>query len=335
MSGNSSRRPTKFLLNKKILVLCSSVFFLSGFLYARGANESGVKPLTVYGIKGSSGVGIVRLFEEPPKIPGFDVKVEALAQADQMAARFISGEARVGILPPNMAAKIALSGKDIRAAAIIGNGMLSLLSSDASVHSIADLRGKTVEVAGQGATPDYVFRRILEFNGLSPERDVALGYSMAPSEIAQSLIAGRVSVALLPEPFATMALTGKPDLVSVVDIQREWTRAGGKENFPMTLLVVDGAFASENPGAVKEILNAVKVSSEWVRTNPADAGKLVEKHELGLSAPVVAAAVPKSNYVFIPPSEGRTALEALFNLFLEYAPASIGGALPGEGFYFK
>jgi NitT/TauT family transport system substrate-binding protein len=213
--------------------------------------------------------------------------------------------------------------------------MLSLLSSDANVRSIADLRGKTVEVAGQGATPDFVFRRVLEFNGLTPGKAVALGYSMAPSEIAQSLIAGRVSAALLPEPFATMALTGKPDLVSVVDIQREWTRAGGKDNFPMTLLVVDGAFASENPGAVKEILNAVKASSEWVRTNPADTGKLVEKHELGLSAPVVAAAVPKSNYVFIPAAEGRAALEALFALFLEYAPASIGGVLPGEGFYFK
>jgi NitT/TauT family transport system substrate-binding protein len=132
-----------------------------------------------------------------------------------------------------------------------------------------------------------------------------------------------------------MALTGKPDLVSVADIQQEWSRAGGRENFPMTLLVVDGAFASENPGAVKEILNAVKTSIEWVKAHPAEAGALVEKHELGLSAPVVAAAVPKSNYVFIPASEGRAVLEALFGLFLEYAPASIGGALPGEGFYFK
>jgi NitT/TauT family transport system substrate-binding protein len=327
-------------MNKKIFL-----FFLSGFIFfgslnahrasARGASESGVKPLTIYGIKGSPGVGMVRLFEEPPRISGFDVKVEALAQADLMAARLISGEAKVGILPPNMAAKIASSGKDLKAAAIIGNGMLSLLSSDTSVRSIADLRGKTVEVAGQGATPDFVFRRILEFNGLTPEKDVALGYSMAPSEIAQALITGKVSVALLPEPFATMALTGKPNLVSVTDIQREWSRAGGKENFPMTLLVVDGAFASENPEAVKEIVNAVKSSIDWVRANPAEAGKLVEKHELGLSAPVVAAAVPKSNYVFISAAEGRAAVEALFNLFLEYAPASIGGALPGEGFYFK
>jgi len=192
-----------------------------------------------------------------------------------------------------------------------------------------------VEVAGQGATPEFVFRKILEFNGLTPDRDVALGYSMAPPEIAQSLIAGKVSIALLPEPFATMALTGKPDLVSVADIQQEWSKAGGGENYPMTLLVIDGAFADENPGAVKEILNAVKNSIEWVKAHPAEVGNLVEKHELGLRAPVVAAAVPKSNYVFIPAAEGRAAIEALFSLFLAYAPASIGGAFPGDRFYLK
>jgi NitT/TauT family transport system substrate-binding protein len=103
----------------------------------------------------------------------------------------------------------------------------------------------------------------------------------------------------------------------------------------MTLLVVDGAFADENPGAVKEILDAVKASIEWVKTHPAEAGSLVEKHELGLRAPVVAAAVPKSNYVFIPAAEGRASIEALLNLFLAYAPASIGGVLPGDRFYLK
>jgi NitT/TauT family transport system substrate-binding protein len=335
MSGNSSRRPIKFLRNRKPLALCLSFFFLSAFLYARGGNESGAKPLTIYGIKGSSGVGIISLFEQPPQIPGFNVRVEALAQADLMAARFISGEAKIGILPPNMAAKIASSGKDLRAAAIIGNGMLSLLSSDKGIKSLADLRGKTVEVAVQGATPDFVFRKLLEISGLAPERDVALGYSMAPPEIAQSLIAGKISIALLPEPFATMAISGRPDLVSVMDIQQEWGRAGGRENFPMTLLVVDGAFADENPGAVKEILNAVKASIEWVNAYPAEAGSLAEKHELGLRAPVVAAAIPKSNYVFIPAAVGQASIEALLNVFLAYAPASIGGVLPGDRFYLK
>jgi len=314
------------------------VFVLPGFLHARGARENTVRPLTIYGIKGSSGVAMIRLFEEPPQIRGFDVKVEALALADLMAARFLSGEAEVGILPPNMAAKISSSGKDIRAAAVIGAGMLSLLSADRGVQRIEDLRGKTVEVAVQGATPDYVFRRILSFHGLTPDRDVTLGYSLAPPEIAQSLIAGRVTLALLPEPFATMALAGRPELGTVSDIQEEWIKSGGSGNyhgnFPMTLLVVDGAFASANPGAVEQILDAVKNSIEWVKANPAEAGVLVEKHDLGLRASVVAATVPRSNYVFIPAIEARPSLEALFRVFFENAPASIG-AMPGDGFYWR
>jgi NitT/TauT family transport system substrate-binding protein len=275
---------------------------------------------------------MVRLFEEPPRIPGFEVRVEALAQADLMAARFLSGEVQVGILPPNMAAKIRSSGKDIRAAAVVGAGMLSLLSADPGVQRIEDLRGKTVEVAGQGATPDYVFRRILDFHGIAPDGDVTLGYSLAPPEIAQSLIAGRVTLALLPEPFATMALAGRPGLVTVSDIQEEWIKAGGIGNYPMTLLVVDGAFASANAGAVGQILDAVKNSIEWVKADPAGAGALVEKHDLGLRASVAAAAVPRSNYVFIPAAEARPSLEALFRVFFESAPASIG-AMPDGGFY--
>ena len=307
----------------------------SGFLHARGAGENNTRPLTIYSIRGPSGVGMIRLFEEPPVIPGFNVRLEALAHADLMAARFLAGEVQIGILPPNMAAKIASSGRDIRAAAVIGAGMLSLLTSDPNVQSIGDLRGKTVEVAGQGATMDYVFRKILCFHGLITDRDITLSYSLAIPEIAQSLIAGRISNALLPEPFATMARLGRADLRSVADIQEEWVRAGGHGNYPMTLLVVDGAFASANPGAVRIILDAVKTSIEWVINQPAEAGELVEKHELGLRAPIVTAAVPRSNYVFIPAAEARPSLEALFRVFLEFDPVSIGGALPGDMFYWE
>jgi NitT/TauT family transport system substrate-binding protein len=318
---------------KKTVLLVLFGFFLSGFLFARAAGEG--KPLTIYGLRGPSGVGMVLLFEEPPRISGFDVKLEALTRSDLIAARFISGEATVGILPPDVAAKIASSGKDIRVAAVIGMGMLSLLTSDPDVRGLENLRGKTVEIAGQGATPDYVFKKILAFYGLTPGRDLTLGYSLAYPEIAQSLIAGRVSTAMLPEPFATMALLGKPGLRVISDIQEEWVRAGGSGNYPITLLVVDGAFAAANRGAVDQILSEIKKSSEWVRANPAEAGTLVEKHNLGLRAAVVTAAIPKSNYVFVPAAEARPSLEALFRTFLEYDPVSIGGTLPPSRFYLE
>jgi NitT/TauT family transport system substrate-binding protein len=213
--------------------------------------------------------------------------------------------------------------------------MLSLLSSDPEVRRLEDLKGKTVEAAGQGATPDYVFQSILASRGLAPNRDITLSYSLAHPEIALSLVSGRISTALLPEPFATMALAGRPELKSVADIQEEWALLGGSGNFPMTLLVVDGAFASANPEALGEIIAAVKESIEWVKAHPAEAGALAEKHDLGFKAGVIAAAIPKSGYVFIPAVEARPSLEALFTLFLKNAPASIGGALPGDGFYLK
>jgi NitT/TauT family transport system substrate-binding protein len=259
--------------------------------------------------------------------------MEALAQADLVAARLVSGEARVGMLPPNVAAKIASTGKRIQVAAVTGTGMLSLLTSDSSIRRFSDLRGKTIEVAGQGATPDFVFRRILRFRGFNPDTDMRLGYSLAYPEIARSLIAGRVSTALLPEPFATMARIGRPDLRLVSDVQLEWRQAGGAGNYPMTVLVVDAAYARSDPAGVRAILDAVKASSEWVTANPAEAGALVEKHDPGLRAPVVAAAIPRSNYVFIPAAEARPALEALYETFLQFAPESIGGKLPEDSFY--
>ncbi|QQO07987.1 ABC transporter substrate-binding protein [Breznakiella homolactica] len=308
------------------LIVLLSVF--AGFAAAQSH-------LTIYGIKGPSAVGMIRVFDRPPRIPGMTVTVEALASADLMAAKFISGEAKIGILPPNVAAKIASAGKPVQVAAVVGTGMLSLLTADPSVQSVEDFKGKTVEVAGQGATPDYVFRRILISRGMNPDRDLRLGYSLAYPEIAQSLIAGRVENALLPEPFATMARSGKPNLRVVGDIQEEWVRAGGEGNYPMTVLVVDANFAREQPGVLRAILNEYKNSIEWVTANPAEAGALVEKHNLGLKAPVVAMAVPRSNYVFIPAAAARPALESLYRTFLEFSSASIGGVLPGDGFYYR
>jgi NitT/TauT family transport system substrate-binding protein len=308
--------------------------FLGVLVLCIAAIAGAQTPLTIYAIKGPSGVGMIRLFEDPPVVSGVKARMEALAQADLVAAKFIAGEAKVGILPPNVAAKIASTEESIQIAAVTGTGMLSLITGDPAVQRIEDLKGKQVETAGQGATPDYVFRRILLSKGINPDRDIQLSYSLAYPEIAQSLIAGRISNALLPEPFATMALSGKSSLRVIGDVQAEWVAAGGSGNYPMTVLVVDANFARSDPAAMQTILSALKASVEWVTAHPAEAGALVEKHDLGLRAPVVTAAVPRSNYVYISAKDAKPSIEALFKVFLEFAPASIGEKLPSDSFYF-
>ncbi|MDR1909544.1 MAG: ABC transporter substrate-binding protein [Spirochaetaceae bacterium] len=319
---------------KKIL-LAVLVALAAGPLFARGrAEEQAPQALVINTIKGPSGIGMIKLFETPPRISGFTVTIEAFGSQDIIAAKFVSGEAQAGILPANMAAKLAASGVPVQIAAIVGNGMLSLLTSDPEIRGIADLRGQSVEVTGRGATPEYVFRRILLAWGLDPDRDLTMTFTLSYPEIAQSLIAGRLQSALLPEPFATMARLGNPALRQVADIQEEWVRAGGPANYPMIALVVNRDFAGANPGAVRTLLEDYRASTEWVVAHPAEAGVLTERYELGLRAPVVEAAVPRSNYVFLPAREARPAIEALFRVFLENDPASIGGALPPEDFYF-
>jgi NitT/TauT family transport system substrate-binding protein len=329
MDKAAAVRYIQYMKNYKTLT-CLAVLWLAL------APLAALERVTVYGIRGPSGLSMIRLFEYPPRVSGFDIKTEALAQADLVAARLISGEAKMGILPPNVAAKIASSGKKLQAAAVTGLGMLSLLSSDPSVRRIEDLRGKTVEAAGQGATPDYVLRKILLSKGINPDRDIRIGYSLAYPEIVRSLITGRTGAALLPEPFATMARAGKPDLAVIGDIQDEWAKAASSgRNYPMTVFVVDADFAASRPLLIKVILASLRESVEWVVSNPAAAGVLAEKHDLGIRAEIAALAVPRSNYAYIPAAEARPALEALFRAFLEFSPSSIGGVLPPDAFYYR
>ncbi|MDR0540057.1 MAG: ABC transporter substrate-binding protein [Spirochaetaceae bacterium] len=309
------------------------ILFLGAFL--AGAAAHAETEFTVYAIKGPSGVALVELFEKPLAVPGFTIKMDLLADSGQMAARMISGEIKAGILPPNIAAKIAASGKPLQIAAVTGNGMLSLLSAAPGIQSVKDLKGITVFVAGQGAVPEYVFRKVLEKNGLQPDKDVKLDFSLAYPEIAQSLIAKRIQAAVLPEPFSTMAMQSNAAIRRISALETEWGRISGQPNYPMTVLAVNAEFARQNPALIKALLGRVKESIAWVTAHPEQAGILSEKYGLGITKTAAASSVPRSNFVYQDAMQAKPALEALFKAFLDFAPSSIGGKMPDGSFYYK
>ncbi|WP_232616808.1 hypothetical protein [Treponema primitia] len=153
-------------MNKPIRILTFFAALLLGLTGIVSAQTT--QPLTIYAIKGPSGVSMIRLFESPPLVGGVPVRLEALAQADLMAAKFISGEAKVGMLPPNVAAKIASTGKPLQIAAVTGTGMLSLLTSDSAIRSIADLGVSRWKLPAR-APPRTMFSGAYSFpRGLTP-----------------------------------------------------------------------------------------------------------------------------------------------------------------------
>jgi len=323
---------------KRTLPLAAAVLlsFASYSSYAVGTRDA-LAPgavLRLGALKGPTGIGMVRVFESPPVLPkGEILELEAVPSADAMAAKLVSGELDAAVLPVNLAAKLYASGLPYRLAAVVGMGMVSVVTTDPEVRTFEDLKGREVHVAGQGATPEYLIRTIAAARGLDPDRDLVLAFRLPYPEIAASLVAGRISLAVLPEPFATQALLGNPSARVPFSLDQLWREATGRPGYPMSVLVIRDSVIRDRPASARALLDAYRDSIAWVKANPGQAGLLVEKHDLGLKASVAAAAIPRSAYAFMPAAEARADVEALLSVFLRIAPKSIGGKLPDPGFY--
>ncbi|MBR5401104.1 MAG: ABC transporter substrate-binding protein [Treponema sp.] len=292
-------------------------------------------------LNGPSCIPAGYLLDDTSAVKGAVVSYEKYADPQALLPKMLKGEVDIGFLPANVAAKVYNSTNGaIKVCAITGNGNISLITTDPNVKQLADLKGKTVAVAGQGATPEYMLRYLLEKSGIQADtpKGISLDFSIPTAQIAAQLISGKIDYAVVPEPFATVAQTKSDKVFVAVDFQKEYEYLEGKGKvYPLTVMVVTTKFAEANPKALKAFLNAYEKSYKNTLKNPKKAGELSEKFELGLAAPIVTKSIPKANYVYIPTAGGKAQekIEELLNIFLAFEPSSIGGKLPDEGFYFK
>ena len=337
-----------------VLMLMAMVVFAGGKKEAGDVPSSevpsaGNRTINVAALNGPSGIPMAYLFENKPQVSGADFQFQVVAGAAVLLPKLLKGEIDVGILPPNVAAKVFTKNNGaLVVAAVMGQGMLNLITKDETIVSLADLQGKTVNVAGQGATPEYMFRYLLKSNGITIAEDgaapdansVALDFSVPAAEIAAALLSDKIQYAVVPEPFSTVATTKDASVRRAINLQQEYAalnKAAGKdsETFPMTVLVARKELAEKSPEILRSLLASAKNAVDWTVSNPSEAGKLVETHTLGLQAPIATKVIPNGAYVFIPAKEARPQLEELFSIFLDFAPDAIGSVLPSDGFYFE
>lgn len=290
--------------------------------------------ITIAGLKGPTSVGMLQLIEQKPVFAGVASRYEVVSTPDLMVSRILTGSADFAFLPLNLAANLYAKGVPIELAATTGDGVLYVLSSLPSVHSVADLRGKRIYDIARGSTPEFMLDYVLEHNGIDPKHDVTIDFTYSHIELAQQMAAGRVDLGVLPEPFATIALSKNPRLHVAVDLQKEWGKLQhtGKP-YPTSALVVRRALAEQHPDLVRQVLAAESGSIDWVTAHPKEAGALAARY-LGLPAPVVAAAMGRLNLRFVSAADAESGVQAFLKEFLAFDPKSIGGKLPGPGFYF-
>lgn len=292
-------------------------------------------------LNGPSCIPASYLLDSTQNVKDFSLTYEKFADPQALLPKMLKNEIDIGFMPANVAAKVYNSSNGaILCCAITGNGNLSLITTDTNIKQLSDLNGKTVYVAGQGATPEYMFKYLLQKNDIEIDtrKGVTLDYSIPTAQIAAELISGKIKYAVVPEPFATVAQTKSDKVFVAVDLQQEYEYFEGKGKvYPLTVMVVSKTFAQKNPDLVKKFLSSYENSYIQTLKNPKEAGTLCEKYDLGLAAGIVTKAIPKSNFTFIPSYDesAQPKVEELLKVFLSFEPSSIGSKLPDQGFYFR
>ena len=189
----------------------------------------------------------------------------------------------------------------------------------------------------QGRDPEYALNYILSENGVDPEKDVNIEWKSEHAECLAALLAEENAVAMLPQPFVTTAQM-KSDKIKVrLDLNAEWDAVQAGSDAPSQLITgvvaARKAFIEENPEAVAAFMESYAASVEFVNANVDEAAELIGKYEI-VPAAVAKKAIPACNITFLAGGEMRQALSGYLNVLFEQNPKAVGGALPGEDFYY-
>ena len=241
-------------------------------------------------------------------------------------------------MPANLAAVLYNNTKgQVEVLAVNTLGVLYIVESGESVSSVADLRGKTIYASGKGATPEYALNYILSENGVDPEKDVNIEWKSEHAECLAALLAEENAVAMLPQPFVTTAQMKNDKIKVCLDLNAEWDAVQAGSDAPSQLITgvvaARKAFIEENPEAVAAFMESYAASVEFVNANVDEAAELIGKYEI-VPAAVAKKAIPACNIIFLAGGEMRQALSGYLNVLFEQNPKAVGGALPGEDFYY-
>lgn len=290
--------------------------------------------VTIAGLKGPTSIGMIKMIDEKA-LNSSDYTVEYVAESapDSLTAKIINGEVQISSVPINLASVLYnKTGGNIQLMAVNTIGNLYIVGTD-EVTSILDLEGKTLGMSGKGSTPDYAINYILKQNAL--EGKVELDYAADHATMAQSVIAEDTKVALLPQPFVTQTMIKNSNIKMLIDLNEAWKKASSNASQLYTgCIVANKDFAENNKEFIAEFLKQYEVSVNWVNENPKDASLLVEKNEIMPSAALVEKAIPFCGITFLHAQEEKTGLNNYYKILFDSNPASIGGKLPDDAFYF-
>ena len=255
---------------------------------------------------------------------------------DEVVAAISDGDADIAAVATNLAATLynKTSG-GVTVLAVNTLGVLSLLGNGQEVATIADLAGKTIYAPGQGANPEYILRYVLTGNGLDPDKDVTIQFVGEGSELLTVWQTDPEAVIMAPQPVATSILMQNENAATIFNMTDEWDKvSGGDSTLMMGCVIVRNEFLQENPGAVALFLREYAASIEKAQSDVEGTAALCEQYGLIPKAALAKAAIPSCGLTFVTGAEMKSALSGYLQVMFDADPKSVGGAMPGDDFYY-
>ena len=255
---------------------------------------------------------------------------------DEVVAAISNGDADIAAVATNLAATLYnKTNGGVTVLAVNTLGVLSLLGSGQEIASIADLAGKTIYAPGQGANPEYILRYVLSGNGLDPDKDVTIQFVGEGSELLTVWQTDPEAVIMAPQPVATSILMQNENTRTLFNMTDEWDKvSGGDSTLMMGCVIVRNAFLQENPGAVELFLQEYAASIEKAQSDVEGTAALCEQYGLIPKAALAQKAIPSCGLTFVTGAEMKSALSGYLQVMFDADPKSVGGAMPGDDFYY-
>ena len=272
-------------------------------------------------LNGPTGMGAAKLLSDSDAgetVNHYEYAIGSDPSTD-IVPKLNNGELDIAAVPTNLAATLYNKAGSIRLLALNTLGVLHILENGDTVHSMADLAGKTIYSINQGTNTEYVLNYLLEESGLTPGEDVTIEWKTS-EEVTALMASGGIDLCMLPVPAATSVMMQNADV-----------RDAG--TFTMGCVVARSDFVEEHPEAVDAFLTEYAASIAYVNEHPEEAAALVEQYGIVPKAAVAKAAIPQANMVCLTGDELK-GISDYYEVLYAADPTSIGGAIPDDNFYY-
>lgn len=290
--------------------------------------------IKIYALSGTTAMGMAQMISNAENdTDEMNYNIEIFNAADKITNAVITGECAIAALPTNVAAKLYKKSEGgVQLLALNTLGVLYVLDTTGSINTLSDLSGKTVYIPGGGSNPEYITAALINGAGISNVTLDTTSYP-DPNALQVALAAGKVSIAVLPEPKVSVVTGSAQNVKVAIDLTAEWEKIYGENTLVQGCLVINKAFADEHPAEVKKFLQDYEASVNFISQGSDEAVGMVVDTGIIPKAPLVKKALPKCNLCCITGNDMKDSIGVFYEKIFALDKQSIG-AMPDDGFYY-